>query len=79
MPGLMKFPFELGSRQFTGPVALIGGGKSDFVLPEHHDAVRGFFPAADIKMIDGAGHWVHAQKPEEFGQHVVEFLTDLSP
>jgi esterase len=79
MPGLMKFPFEPGSCQFTGPVMLIGGGKSDFVLPEYHKAVRGFFPAADIQMIDGAGHWVHAQKPEEFGRFVIEFLSALSP
>jgi len=25
MPGLIKFPFETGSRQFIGPVTLIGG------------------------------------------------------
>ena len=79
MPGLMKFPFEPGSCQFTGPVTLIGGTQSDFVLPEHHDAVCSFFPAADIQMIDGAGHWVHAQKPAEFGQHVTDFLAALSP
>jgi len=79
MPGLMKFPFALGSCQFTGPVMLIGGGESDFVLPEHHDAVRAFFPSVDIQMIEGAGHWVHAQKPAEFGRHVLDFLAALSP
>jgi pimeloyl-ACP methyl ester carboxylesterase len=78
MPGLMEFPFAPGSGQFTGPVVVIAGGKSDFVLPEYHDAIRAFFPAADIRMIEGAGHWVHAQKPEEFGRHVTEFLSSLS-
>ena len=29
-------------------------------------------------MIEGVGHWVHAQKPEEFEQHVVNFFTPLS-
>ncbi|NKB21611.1 MAG: alpha/beta fold hydrolase [Alphaproteobacteria bacterium] len=79
MPDLMRFPMEPGSCQFTGPVKLIAGSKSDFVLPEHHETVRDFFPATDIQMIDGAGHWVHAQKPEEFGAQVTPFLAALSP
>ena len=58
---------------------LIAGQKSDFVLPEYHVAVRGFFPTADIQVIEGAGHWAHAQKPKEFGQYVVAFLGALYP
>ena len=78
MLDLILFPFGPGSCQFTGPVTLIAGQKSYFVLPEYHDAVRGFFPTADIRIIEGAGHWVHAQKPQEFGQHVTELLGALS-
>lgn len=79
MAGLMKFPYDAGERQFDGPALLISGAKSDFVLPEYHDRVRSFFPAADIRTIQEAGHWVHAQKPEEFGGYVSDFMTNVSP
>ncbi len=79
MAGLMKFPYDAGSRQFDGPCLVISGAKSDFVLPEYHDVVRLFFPSVDIYSIQEAGHWVHAQKPEEFAGYVSDFLAKLSP
>lgn len=33
------------------------------------------FPNAEFKVIDGAGHWVHSEKPNEFLQICTEFLN----
>ena len=79
MPILMKFPYEAGTQRFEGPVMVISGAKSNFVLPEYHDTIRSFFPEVDIRSIQDAGHWVHAQKPKEFGAHVLEFMDALTP
>ena len=38
-------------------------------------AAREYFPAAKIDKIEGTGHWLHAEKPEEFNQRVMDFLT----
>lgn len=49
-------------------VDFIAGGNSRFLLPEHHAAVKAFFPAAQFHSVAGAGHWIHADKPAEFLQ-----------
>ncbi|HAD30986.1 MAG TPA: alpha/beta hydrolase, partial [Methylophaga sp.] len=34
------------------------------------------YPQAEHVVIDGAGHWVHAEKPDIFIQQVNRFLAD---
>ena len=41
---------------------------------EDREIIISFFPEAEIVTIDGAGHWVHAEKPQEFGEVVLGFL-----
>jgi pimeloyl-ACP methyl ester carboxylesterase len=73
MAGLIGYP-DLGDARYDGPSLFIGGGRSDYVRPEHHTAIRRYFPRAEIAMIEGAGHWLHAERPEEFAALVEEFL-----
>jgi len=61
-------------RPFEGPTLFIKGGDSDYILPEHRGAVLGFFPNAQLKAIDGTGHWLHAEKPAVFNKLVLRFL-----
>lgn len=63
-------------QAYDGPVLFIKGADSDYILPLHQDAVRGFFPRAQLKVIDGAGHWLHAEKPAIFNRLVLRFLLD---
>lgn len=72
---LMDFPFEADKSQYEGPALFIAGGNSDYLKPDHRAAIRGYFPNAQIEVIDGAGHWVHAEKPAEFASLVTEFLA----
>ena len=51
----------------------IAGGQSDYVLPEDHDSIRNLFPLADFYTIERAGHWIHAEAPEEFIEEVLGF------
>jgi pimeloyl-ACP methyl ester carboxylesterase len=59
---------------FNKPALFIRGGNSDYVKFEDYDQIYRNFLRADIKTIEGAGHWLHADKPEEFMKTVVEFL-----
>ena len=69
------FPEFANDRAYEGPALFLYGDRSDYVRPEHHDAIRGLFPAASIDDIAGAGHWVHAEQPAQFVERVHRFLA----
>lgn len=71
-PALIAEPMLNG--QFTGPVLFIKGADSDYILPEHRPAILQLFPAAQAKIIQGTGHWLHAEKPAAFIKLVQDFL-----
>lgn len=74
MAAVMGFP-EVPDTSFDGPVLMLSGGASDYVLPEHRDTVKALFPAARFAKIPGAGHWLHAEKPREFEAACAAFLA----
>jgi pimeloyl-ACP methyl ester carboxylesterase len=59
---------------FDHPVLWIAGGRSDYVQPEHAEAMRRLFPRTTSVTIKGAGHWVHSEKPEAFTSALRTFL-----
>ena len=59
---------------FTGPVLFIKGGDSDYILPQHRERVLALFPGAEMKIMPGCGHWLHAQQPALFNGIVGRFL-----
>ena len=61
--------------QYDGPVLFIKGGASDYLLPQHAAAIKARFPHAQYKIIDGAGHWLHAEKPAAFNRLLERFLS----
>lgn len=60
---------------YPGDVLFIRGELSDYILPEHKDALLRLFPRAKVKTIAGTGHWLHAEKPETFYRLVYAHLT----
>ena len=68
------FPENLLDRQYEGPTHFIAGAMSAYVKPEHRDLILHLFPATTMSVIAGAGHWVHAEKPESFQRAVRRFL-----
>ncbi len=74
MPALHDFPFREGKERFPGPALFVRGEKSDYVTENRFVAIRTHFPAAEIKTVPGAGHWVHAEKPKEFAETVKPYL-----
>ena len=73
MPGIMGFPDVGGS--FDGPALFLSGANSDYVKPEMTARIRQLFPRAEFAAIEGAGHWLHAEKPREFQVAVERFLS----
>ncbi len=51
----------------------IRGGNSRYILDEDIAAIQELFPDSELVTIEDAGHWVHAEKPDEFIDTVLGF------
>lgn len=61
---------------YDGETLFIRGGKSNYILEEDKEQILQLFPNSKIESIEGAGHWVHADKRDEFVELVRSFLAD---
>ncbi|MBM9594779.1 alpha/beta fold hydrolase [Roseitranquillus sediminis] len=60
--------------RFDGPALLIRGEASDYAPDERLEETRRLFPRLEVVTVQGAGHWVHAEKPREVEAAVRSFL-----
>lgn len=60
---------------FRQPTLFIKGQNSDYMVVEDREPIKKLFPNASSKLIDGAGHWPHAEKPSIFTKIVGDFLS----
>ena len=59
---------------FLKPALFIRGGRSNYVNPEDEPLIRALFPQVEFQTIAEAGHWLHADAPEEFLRRLLAFL-----
>lgn len=59
------------------PTLFVAGSNSDYVRSEDHEEIRRMFPAAKFETIPGAGHWVHADKPNELLVIMKDFIQNV--
>lgn len=52
----------------------IKGGDSNYILRDKEEDLKKTFPNSELLIINEAGHWMHAEKPEEFLDVALNFL-----
>ena len=60
---------------YPGDVLVVHGGQSRFVRTVHLPAIQAYFPNHLITTIRGAGHWLHAEKPEDIISLLQQYLN----
>lgn len=60
---------------FDGKTLFLRGEKSDYIPLIDQQSILELFPNAKIVTIQGAGHWVHADAPEEVTKQILAFLS----
>ncbi len=60
---------------FLKPTVFIRGGNSNYIKDADMSYIAPLFPKAILETIEGAGHWVHADKPKELYGVLNQFLT----
>ncbi|PHJ23134.1 alpha beta fold family protein [Cystoisospora suis] len=70
---------ERGPTVFDRPVLFLKGSHSDYIREDRGDweKILNFFPKAQLKIVEPAGHWLHAEKPQETARYINEFLEEL--
>ncbi|MEM6515347.1 MAG: alpha/beta fold hydrolase [Bacteroidota bacterium] len=59
---------------FDKPTIFLRGDKSEYVMPNDETIIKQHFPKAEIKTVSNAGHWLHAENPDEFYDEVINFV-----
>ena len=58
------------------PLLFIRGAKSDYIRNNDAETIRHYFPWAVIRVVENAGHWVHADQPDRLLAIATSFLID---
>lgn len=70
MPEILK---ALPEAEIFIHTLFIRGELSNYILDEDFESIENQFTDSQLVTISGAGHWVHAEKPQEFIHAVLEF------
>ncbi|XP_076041398.1 sn-1-specific diacylglycerol lipase ABHD11 isoform X1 [Oratosquilla oratoria] len=73
-PHMSVFPLANSDLHYMSKTAFVGGALSDYIRQEDHERIRDMFPLATFQYIEGAGHWLHADKPKEFLEIASRFI-----
>lgn len=60
---------------YARPALFLGGGRSDYLLPEHEPLLHALFPAARLEFLPNAGHWLHAEAPSKCAELALKFFA----
>jgi esterase len=60
----------------NAPMLFIRGSESPYILDSDWPGILRLFPQAQLITIEGAGHWVQAEKPAEFVAALMSFVKD---
>lgn len=74
---ILGFPdLSAEDAHFRGRALFLYGANSDYVAESMVADILRLFPNAHMHAIDGAGHWLHAERPAEFIRQVERFLIN---
>ena len=60
--------------RFEKETLFLKGDRSEYIGDEDESIIKNHFPNAKIITISNAGHWLHAENPEDFFDAVIKFI-----
>ncbi|KAK4513489.1 uncharacterized protein ATC70_005490 [Mucor velutinosus] len=63
---------------YKGETLFIAGGASPYLRPFHEQErqIKQLFPNSKLEVVEDAGHWVHAEKPDAVLNLITSFVLD---
>lgn len=66
--------WDISDLKFSGNSLFIKGGKSEYILDSYETIIANKFPNYELKIVESAGHWVHAEAPDTVFSMVSNFI-----
>lgn len=63
-----------GNEPYDKPTLFVRGSRSGYIKDSDFPLIKSLFPQAELVTVEGAGHWVHADKPAELLAILKKFL-----
>lgn len=64
------------NAKVKAPTLFVRGGGSYYIRNDDFNLIHSIFEHSRIETLSGAGHWLHAERPDDFYQVVSEFLHE---
>ncbi|WP_149274783.1 alpha/beta fold hydrolase [Pareuzebyella sediminis] len=61
--------------RYTGPTLFLRGDRSEYIVESDLPEIKKHFPHAILETVSNAGHWLHAENPEQFLEKSLSFLN----
>ena len=61
--------------QFNKDTLFLRGDKSEYIPNSDETLIKTHFPEALINTVSNAGHWLHAENPQEFYNYTMDFIN----
>lgn len=61
-------------NRYHGETLFVKGDKSEYIQSNDEALIASHFPIAEIKTIENAGHWLHAENPKAFYDEIINFI-----
>jgi len=62
-------------RTWNGPTLFLQGGRSQYITESNMRTAGTLFTNSYVHLIEGAGHWVHADAPKETARAIADFVA----
>ncbi|MGB6151630.1 MAG: alpha/beta fold hydrolase, partial [Pricia sp.] len=59
---------------YDGPTLFLRGDRSEYISESDLPEFQKHFPQARMETVTNAGHWLHAENPEQFFEKSISFL-----
>lgn len=64
------------SSRYEQPVLFLRGENSNYIRERDQQDILNIFPNAEIKTVKNAGHWLHAENPNDFFDYSYNYLIN---
>jgi pimeloyl-ACP methyl ester carboxylesterase len=62
--------------KFDKDTLFLRGDRSEYIALSDEDIIKRHFPKAKIVTIKNAGHWLHAENPDDFFEETLNFIKN---